>query len=128
MTKHDLYNYSGAHPMPPELIGKTIIQATLNDSEIRLTFDDGTGIVIEDNGQSCCESRYITTDDDLHLIQGGQLLAIEVKDGPDAEDQPYEVHETQFLEIQTSVGFVQFVTHNEHNGYYGGFILDLKIV
>jgi hypothetical protein len=33
----------------------------------------------------------------------------------------YDVHETCFVEVQATGGFITLVTHNEHNGYYGGF-------
>ena len=33
------------------------------------------------------------------------------------------VHEVQFLNIETSLGIITFETHNEHNGYYGGFYI-----
>jgi hypothetical protein len=32
-----------------------------------------------------------------------------------------EVHEQTFLKIRTNNGDATVVTHNEHNGYYGGF-------
>ena len=41
-----------------------------------------------------------------------------------AEDE-YEVHEVQFLKIRTSNGDITFETHNIHNGYYGGFYIEL---
>ena len=38
-------------------------------------------------------------------------------------EEEYETHEVQFLEIKTSKGIFTMSTHNEHNGYYGGFAI-----
>lgn len=104
-------------------IGKKITALKLGgDDALHFTFDDGTRLKLYDDGQSCCESRYMRTDDDLSHFVGATLLGAEVKDGGAVEDSEYGgVHETQFLDVQTSVGVFQMVTHNEHNGYYGGF-------
>lgn len=52
---------------------------------------------------------------------------MELKD-VEAKDEDYEVLEAQFLEIQTSGGFVTIKNYNSHNGYYGGFRLWLMIL
>lgn len=72
--------------------------------ELHLTFEDGAKISLRDEGQSCCESRYITCDDDLSKIVGGKLTRMESKDAPT---------------ISGEYG-------DEHNGYYGGFALAIK--
>lgn len=101
-------------------VGKYIQAIEIHDSELRLTFGDGSRIKLFDDGQSCCEHRYMTCDDDLSYYIGAQLLDAEIKDAPDAEDE-YGVHEVQFLEVKTSKGSFTVASHNEHNGYYGGF-------
>lgn len=107
-----------------EALGKTISAIKLDTIQhsdaLCLTFTDNHHITIEDDGQSCCEHRYMSTDDDLDYYVGAQLLGMDVKDGPDIGDE-YDYHEQQFLEITTSKGVFTLVTHNEHNGYYGGF-------
>ena len=37
----------------------------LDDSELTIGFADGQRLRLRDEGQSCCEHRYMTTDDDL---------------------------------------------------------------
>ena len=37
-----------------------------------------------------------------------------------------ECHETTFVEVLTSAGFINFTAHNEHNGYYGGFYIRMR--
>lgn len=103
-----------------DAIGKTIKNAELKLDALRIEFEDGTGIKVSDAGQSCCERRYMRTDDDLTLYQGSQLVSMEVRDGTPVSGQ-YEDHEIQFLDVITSKGTFQMISHNEHNGYYGGF-------
>lgn len=116
----------GSQHAPSEYVGRKIVSAAL-DSEanrVRLAFEDGAKIAIWDDGQSFCESRYITCDDDFAKIVGGVLLSIDAKDAPDIEDG-YETHEQVFIDLVTTEGTITFTTHNEHNGYYGGFGLTI---
>ena len=85
-------------------------------------FDDGSGIRIYDDGQSCCENRYMTTDDDLQAFVGAQFVEAAVQSAANQPDKWGE-HEVGFLIITTSLGAFTVETHNEHNGYYGGFWL-----
>ncbi len=99
---------------------------------LRMTFDDGVEIDIWDDGQSCCESRYMTTDDDVQSLVGRKLLRIESKPGPEksegGDDDWGDVQETIFVEVGTDAGFITLVNHNEHTGYYGGFGLTITEV
>lgn len=105
-------------------LNKTIEKVWLDEDTDRLIFKftDGTGMYLFDDGQSCCEIRYMVTDDDLSEYQGAKLLDVELKDAPYQIDE-YEVHEIQFLDVKTDKGVFQMANHNEHNGYYGGFYL-----
>ena len=87
--------------------------------ELILTFDDHQ-LVLFDDGQSCCEYRYMHTDDDLVAFVGAEFTGAEVRDGPMRNDGGDD-HEIQFLLINTSLGTFTVETHNVHNGYYGGF-------
>ena len=62
------------------------------------------------------------TDDDLAAFVGAKLLGARIADGPTIEED-YEVKESQFLIVETSLGEFTVVNYNEHNGYYGGFEL-----
>lgn len=101
-------------------IGKRIVKMRLSDDVLTIRLADGTGVELRDDGQSCCESRYMRTDDDLEDFDGATLLDGETRDAPDVNDD-YGVHEVQFLVIKTDKGDATFSSHNEHNGYYGGF-------
>lgn len=108
--------------------GKVIAALTLVDDCLDCTFTDGTKIRFSDNGQSCCESRYMRTDDTLSEYIGALFLDAEIRDVPEApedtDDNTY-YHEVQFLLLHTSKGDVTLASHNEHNGYYGGFYLNV---
>lgn len=94
---------------------------------LKVTFDDGSMLTAFDDGQSCCESRYMKTDDKFEDFVGATLVSMELKQAPDMEDE-YGEHEVQFLEIMTSKGALTMASHNEHNGYYGGFAIELRFV
>lgn len=103
--------------------GKTIASVTVSDNCLNFTFvGDGPGLEIKDEGQSCCEHRFMVCDDDLSAYAGAELTGAEIKDAPNVQgEHEDEEHEVQFLEIQTSKGVFTVASHNEHNGYYGGF-------
>lgn len=103
------------------VIGKKISEIEISENELKIGLEGGEKIRIFDDGQSCCESRYMSTDDDLKYYIGANLLDGELADGPNKEDEYGEAHEQQFLKITTSKGVFTIVNHNEHNGYYGGF-------
>lgn len=101
-------------------LGKTIDTVKLEDNELVFKFTDSTGLKLYDDGQSCCEHRYMETADDLSEFSGAKLLDFELKDAPEIEDE-YGAHEVQFLDVKTDNGVFTMSNHNEHNGYYGGF-------
>lgn len=100
--------------------GPVIKDVVVDEDSVTLHFSSGK-LTLRDCGQSCCENRYMSTDDDVRDLIGQRFVCWEVKDGPGVDNDGYTQHDTQFLEIQTEGGFVTLVNHNEHNGYYGGF-------
>lgn len=126
-SEHDASEYYGRKIKDAQF--KKGKPGTINDAEeedkIILTFEDGVTIKVFDNGQTCCEARYMTTDDDITRLVGKTLTGITVKDATDRSVEWIE-SELCFLEIMTDDGLpVTFATHNEHNGYYGGFGLTI---
>ncbi|RLC98907.1 MAG: hypothetical protein DRI46_10440 [Chloroflexi bacterium] len=119
------YLGGGSPKNPEEYYGRKIADAVFKDSEIKLVFDDGVGIRILDSAQSCCEERYMTCDDNIKDLIGNTLTAIETKEGPETNDGYGEVHEVVFLIIKAGHEEISVATHNEHNGYYGGFGISL---
>lgn len=116
-------------------IGKTIASARIHDNALLIAFTDETTLKLRDARQSCCEDRYMRTDDDLAFVEGAALQTIEVRDGDgiplgkdeDGDDR-YGDHEVQFLIVTTSKGAFTIANHNEHNGYYGGFAVVAELV
>ena len=115
------YLGGGSKEDPKSFYGRTITKAEMKDDKILLAFDDGQKIAVFDDGQSCCESRYMTTDDDMQSLVGHTLTRIEAKEGPSEDGEYGECHEQVFLEIGTDKSFITVANHNKHNGYYGGF-------
>lgn len=118
-------------------VGKEIVGIALSGvpddtdkDELYIHFKDNSYIKILDDMQSCCEHRYMTTDDKLDEYIGGSLLNIEVKPIPIplseyGDDNPNTEREIEFLEVTTTKGSFVIVNHNDHNGYYGGFNVEI---
>ena len=130
-----IHALSGGSPKSPkDYYGRKIESAKLEGDAIFLTFSDGVTIKIWDDGQSCCEIRYTTCDDDINSLAGGELRDISVSDGlvsnsnKENDDNDWDSHEIAFLKIQTDKIAITAATHNNHNGYYGGFALSLDEV
>lgn len=107
-------------------VGKIIILAVLekDTDTFKLHFKEGT-LTFSDDGQSCCESRYMSCDDELQQFDNAVFLKAELRTAPNTIQPPdyYGEHEIQFLHIETSKGVITIANHNEHNGYYGGFAI-----
>ena len=109
-----------------EALGKTIANIKIEgESKLRFKFDDGSAIQIRDAGQSCCEHRWMHTDDDLNYFTGTTLMDAELREGPTVGFE-YEPKESEFLIITTSKGQFTIVNYNHHNGYYGGFWIQVE--
>lgn len=114
-------------------IGQPIGSIKLEDDKLTLAFGWRGSLVLEDVGQSCCENRYMTTDDKLDEFLGATFLGFEIKDAPNEKAESEHgwssnEHEVQFLEVKTSKGSFTVKSHNEHNGYYGGFDIEARWV
>lgn len=104
-------------------IGKKIAAIVLDkdSNQLRITFADDTRLVMWDNGQQCCESRYMHTDDDLPYFIGSEFRGAALHPGPSEQGEYDDSKDSEFLIISTSLGQFTVVNYNEHNGYYGGF-------
>lgn len=102
-------------------IGKTIGTVSVIENRLSFAFTDQTHLSISDEGQSCCEHRYMSCDDNLDDFAGATLLDGELKTAPAQNGEYGDVCEIQFLDIKTSKGVFTISNHNDHNGYYGGF-------
>ncbi len=108
-------------------VGKEITALSLDEEELVFTFTDSSKMKLFDDGQSCCEERYMHSNDDIQAFIGAKLISAEVRDVTDI-DSEYGVHEVAFLIVTTSLGVFTVETHNIHNGYYGGFLIRAAVV
>lgn len=117
----------GSKESAEKYYGRKIVDASFGGDTFTIKFEDGTTIDITDQGQSCCEHRYMTCDDDVKQLVSQTLKHIIVKSTDDlSKEDEYDCHDVCFLEVQGDKGSVTFATHNEHNGYYGGFGLNIE--
>ena len=110
-----------------QAIGGTISGIAMKRDTLSIAMSNGRTLRLEDAGQSCCESRYMTCDDDMSGYEGATLVSVETRDAPSIEDSSGD-HEVQFLVVTTSKGTITASTHNEHNGYYGGFAIQARLI
>lgn len=83
----------------------------------------------------------MNTDDCLSEFIGSKFVNAEIKDGPsgtvDKDEDSYDAEldawltnnteeESQFLVITTTKGQFTVVNYVEHNGFYGGFDIELE--
>ena len=126
MSWGDLVNQiEGGNLEYHQFVGRKIQLLKINNNVLSIGFK-GFVLEISDRGQSCCEDRYMTCDDDLQSYCGERFLGFEIRDAPDIKDS--EVHEVQFLIVNTDKGSFSIANHNVHNGYYGGFNIGIEVV
>lgn len=118
---------------PKEYIGRTIESAKFENDAFTIKFTDGVSIQITDKTVSCCERRYMVCEDDPLSLAGQKLMGLNIKEvelphGPPCEREGCEAHDVAFLEVQGDKSSITFSTHNDHNGYYSGFCLDVSEV
>jgi len=111
------------------VIDSAIIDPDANGESGRfiMVLSSGFKIIIEDAGQDCCESRYLHTSDDLMSLVGETLVSIRISEVEYRCDRG-EDHEVAFLTVSTKRDSVVVETHNEHNGYYGGFSVRATVI
>ena len=108
-------------------LDKTIASVCIEDDNLYINFTDDTALRIWDGGQSCCEHRYMVCDDNLKEYSGAKLTNVYAKPAEYIDDDYGDVHETMFLEFETTNGVFTIINHNSHNGYYGGFWIEGEI-
>ena len=104
----------------------TFDRVELRDDVLTFHYDDDSELRLWDGGQSCCESRYMIVDDKLEYFAGAKILDVQIRSA-DSIPTEYKEHEIQFLDVTTDKGVIQACTHNEHNGYYGGFWIQAEV-
>lgn len=121
------YLSGGSKESADKYYGREITAAQFGDDALTLTFADGVTVKLTDEGQSCCEYRYMTCDDKATDLIGGHLREISLRQVK-AEGEYDDVHEICFVKVETENAHITIETHNKHNGYYGGFGMNLREV
>jgi hypothetical protein len=101
----------------------------------KITTDDQEITLLMSIEQDCCEDPgFFLSEDDFQKFIGAQLFGIELTDtnrsntvftyswSRELDDREYislDAGDVMFVDIKTSVGTLQFVAYNSHNGYYG---------
>lgn len=120
------YLSGGSANDPKKYYGKVVESAQLvGDDRLRISFVGGPVIELWDNGQSCCEKRYLTCDDDPADLNGQGLVSIEAVRTEERDDNHGDPHEMVFVKVQGDRSAITLCAHNKHNGYYGGFGLTI---
>lgn len=110
-----------------ELFNKEIEEVHCDEQSLIFKFKDGSQYEIEDHAQSCCEHRYMNTDDCLSEFKDSKFISAKIEDGPSVDiKDDWNEKDSQFLIVTTSKGQFTVVNYNEHNGYYGGFCVELR--
>lgn len=106
--------------------GKKIKLVEVYDDDLNIIFEDNTGIRLFDDGQCCCEKRYMNCDDDLSFFKDSIFSGIELGECEENNIDDYGVQEIQFVKVNTSKGTFTLANYNENNGYYSGFDINVK--
>lgn len=114
-------------------IGRTISAIAIvpdlkEDGALKIDFADGSTLLLFDEARSCCEHRYMNTDDDLAAFVGAALIGGTIREGGSITDKYENVCESQFLHIETSAGAFDIANYNEHNGYYEGIVIAAEFI
>lgn len=116
---------------------REIAHITVDERRVKIELVGGDELRIWDWGQQCCEIRFLSCDDNVSAFVGARFVDAETRPVTDAEfhrvrdnSGAYEGEEDDpaFLIISTTLGEFTVVTHNIHNGYYGGFEIRAKIM
>ena len=109
--------------------GKVIRKISIEENKLVIVFDDRT-LLLSDDASYCCERRYMSTDDPLHYWEGLVFVGYRImpgsRTGHRSDDE--DIHDEQFLVVDTFLGSFTVVNHNRHNGYYGGFDITEQLI
>lgn len=92
-----------------------------------ITLEDGEQVKVGiESGQGCCENYgYLTSSDNVKSFIGADFKNITLVETPlnlltteQLEKADVMEGSCMFVNIETSIGLLQLVCYNEHNGYY----------
>ncbi len=112
-------------------IVEVVVENRWRDEEtmrLNLGVTNGYTLSLWDAGQSCCETRGISTDDDLNDLIGTRLVSLEVTEVKYKGDRDdCDCEDSAFMKLQSTRSCLTFVNYVHHNGYYGGWDLVVEL-
>lgn len=114
--------------IPDKARESKIDNVKFDNTKLIFTLENGYVFTVSDCASECCEIRYMVCDDDLSFFKGSYFQNIVEKTYKEIESDPNleSYHEVVFVEVISTKGSCTLVCHNEHNGYYGGFDVEVK--
>ena len=125
----DTLDWEAIQPHLAKTLTVVRVDPLANDENGALLFEvGGKRFMLFDDGQSCCENRWLHTDDDLPSFVGAKFVGFDCSPGPteDDEDGCTGTKGSMFVHLHTDRGTITMVAYNHHNGYYGGFNAELS--
>lgn len=117
-----MYSYNDVYPECETLIGKKIINLTVNETSSEVVFEceDGTTYKLS-HTQDCCESVYITdTDGDPDGVTGEPLTAFYKMESECKTDEEWGgISQKTTYVFETEHGSLRVTWDGSSNGYYG---------
>ena len=111
-----------------EVTGERILEIVfMPDATLVIEFSGDRKLTISAQDPDCCAILYLVCDDDVTPFKGSFFRGILAKPAECKDEQYSDVHEIQFFELMTSMGSINLVCHNEHNGYYSGTGLKIHL-
>lgn len=91
--------------------GKTIESITFSqtsadryENKMVITFDNGDALAVYDDGQQCCERRYMVANEDMSFYPGAEFYDLDVRDAVISTLSDGDILELQFMIVSTSFG------------------------
>lgn len=109
-------------------VGKKIKKIEVKENQVLIEFTNGALIAFESDEPDCCAHHYMSTDDIVDEHVDSKLIDAIIKPHKEVKDDGGDTHEMMFFEIVTTKGSIYCVSHNQHNGYYGGVGVNFKVL
>lgn len=108
-------------------VASPIRSITIDDEgngALRIALESGDVLRLRNCESTCCERRYMHSDDNLKSFLGARLASIEMDSATQRDGEYGDVIEQSFIKVRTTNGDFTVIAYNEHNGYYGGINLE----
>jgi hypothetical protein len=105
-----------------ELIGKTVTEIRINETNCMLYFRTSDGVIKWEAFGDCCSHSWFNDILIIPNLIGHQVMSVEDLGDIESFDQGYDLIQVYGYRIVTANGFTEVIFRNESNGYYGGYL------